>query len=501
MSLGFISKLEQGLKEVRQLKSTIWVEKDGLLVEAEIYWQRSGDKPDDVHFTIVDVIGPTIVPGKDCCFGNCESENDLANAFCSVAERLGECKPFWESVNLHVCHLPYARVLWEVKCDDGLYRLIQSVWQEVLTGNHSPIDLNKDGPIDYRKSILPPYLLPLLSQGASGVKLWNETDNKLWDWQPLSLNFKNSDLKGRNLNGIQLGSDFTESQFQNATIENAVLTGNYTRAKFCGANLYQSELVSIKAVGADFSDANLGHTKLESADLRHAIFRNTDLNNASLKKADLRGVDLSMCRGLDTIIFDGAKIDETSFIPVSDSSRRQLVWRGEGPDPVQVAFLESVSELGPMDFPEFIDYLQKNFDKARMKKVLAMLKKERFELFSEVTENEVFGIVKSQTDPDLLYSCGLNSHGNYACCTQNLNACGGLRGSLCKHILVLSIGLVKAAEVDSTSVTKWVLRSTVNKPKLDKGAMTSVFLRYKSSADGEIDWRPTETIPEDFYAY
>lgn len=26
------------------------------------------------------------------------------------------------------------------------------------------------------------------------------------------------------------------------------------------------------------------------------------------------------------------------------------------------------------------------------------------------------------------------------------------------------------------------------------------FLKYKGAQAGEIDWRPTETIPEDFYA-
>jgi hypothetical protein len=31
--------------------------------------------------------------------------------------------------------------------------------------------------------------------------------------------------------------------------------------------------------------------------------------------------------------------------------------------------------------------------------------------------------------------------------------------------------------------------------------MSTTFLRYKGAEAGEIDWRPTETMPEDYYAY
>jgi hypothetical protein len=29
--------------------------------------------------------------------------------------------------------------------------------------------------------------------------------------------------------------------------------------------------------------------------------------------------------------------------------------------------------------------------------------------------------------------------------------------------------------------------------------MSATFLRYKGAEAGEVDWRPTETIPEDYY--
>jgi hypothetical protein len=136
----------------------------------------------------------------------------------------------------------------------------------------------------------------------------------------------------------------------------------------------------------------------------------------------------------------------------------------------------------------------------RLSKALKMLKAERFQLFSEVKPDSLLGIVKSQTDKDLVYSCRLCSDGSFSCCTQNLKPCGGLQGSLCKHLLVLIVGLTKAEQLDPATVDKWVNASKSQKPAIDKDVMSETFLRYKGAEAGEVDWRPTETIPEDYYA-
>lgn len=73
-------------------------------------------------------------------------------------------------------------------------------------------------------------------------------------------------------------------------------------------------------------------------------------------------------------------------------------------------------------------------------------------------------------------------------------------GAICKHLLVLIIGLTKASQLDSATADGWVDKSRQQQPKLDKDVMSEAFLRYKGAEAGEIDWRPTETIPEDFYA-
>ena len=49
-------------------------------------------------------------------------------------------------------------------------------------------------------------------------------------------------------------------------------------------------------------------------------------------------------------------------------------------------------------------------------------------------------------------------------------------------------------------VDGWVRASRRQRPALDEEALSATLLRYKGAEAGEIDWRPTETVPEDYYA-
>lgn len=154
----------------------------------------------------------------------------------------------------------------------------------------------------------------------------------------------------------------------------------------------------------------------------------------------------------------------------------------------------------PVDLPGFITQLAKATDRERMDKATAMLKADRFRLFNEVADDHVTGVVKSQGDPTLVYACKIDKAGRYMCCTQNLNTCGGLRGKPCKHLLVLMVGLVQSGGADATILSGWAKAAVGKKQQLDKDAMSATFIKYKGAEAGEIDWRPTETIPEDYYA-
>jgi uncharacterized protein YjbI with pentapeptide repeats len=152
------------------------------------------------------------------------------------------------------------------------------------------------------------------------------------------------------------------------------------------------------------------------------------------------------------------------------------------------------------DTASFLKALGVRIELPKIQKAASMLKASGFKLFHDLTDAHLAGVVKSQTDPDLVYACRLNADGTYACCTQNLNICGGLRGAPCKHLLVLMIGLVQAGELDPAAVDAWLSNSTNLKPALDKEQMGEIFLKYKGAEAGEVDWRPTETMPEDYYA-
>jgi hypothetical protein len=154
----------------------------------------------------------------------------------------------------------------------------------------------------------------------------------------------------------------------------------------------------------------------------------------------------------------------------------------------------------PAELKSFVSALSRKVDPARLDKATQMLRADRFQLFVDAKGDEVLGVVKSQGDASLIYSCRLTKSGEFSCCTQNLNVFGGLRGKVCKHILVLMVGLVQSNEMQSQTVLEWVGNSAKKRPDLDKDKASATFIRYKGAEAGEIDWRPTETMPEDYYA-
>ena len=139
-----------------------------------------------------------------------------------------------------------------------------------------------------------------------------------------------------------------------------------------------------------------------------------------------------------------------------------------GVDPRQEQQLKDALVKGVSDYDGFLEQIDTNFDSDRVDKALKMLMKERFKLFSRINTEQVIGIVRSQSDEELVYSCLLTSAGQYACCTQNLKPCGGLRGALCKHLLVLTIGLTKSKVLNPNQAATWVLSSKFHQPKIDK---------------------------------
>jgi len=330
-----------------------------------------------------------------------------------------------------------------------------------------------------------------------GVERWNNlrrTD------QSSTRAFPKAQLAKQSLDNVALTyCDFTGSDFSGASLANADLVcGTFNKSNFAGANLSGLGALGAKFIDCNFSSANLAGAKLTGGSLRNANLMKANLAQAEIN-SDLCGANLTGAK-FKTCDFGTASFDETTQFPKDFVLPESLVWKGKGIDPRAQAAVAAATSGGPIDMEQFMSIMQASVDVERMKKALSMLKAERFRLFAEANGEHLIGVVKSQNDPDLVYSCRLTNEGQFACCTQNLNNCGGLRGALCKHLLVLIIGMTRGGELDPTLVNEWIAASRYKKPELDKDVMSETLLRYKGAEAGEIDWRPMETIPEDYFS-
>lgn len=339
--------------------------------------------------------------------------------------------------------------------------------------------------------------IALLKTGPKGVEEWNALSGPK---RRSAGHFRGTEFSGVNLAQVNFSQlDLRRANLERTTLREACLdSATLQGAKLAGANLELASVHSCDLREADLSGASLQRAKLTLSKLKGANLQNADLTEAVLNHADLRGADLSTAL-LTGVIPHDASHDEATRWPSSFNQFADLKWVGTGPNPAHQQVQQQRAAGGPIDLATFIQRLNEETDKAKLDKALSMLKADRFRLFAEVLADSVTGIVKSQGDPDLVYSCRLDATGGYACCTQNLNICGGLRGSLCKHLLVLIVGLTQAGQLDPTQVDQWIAASRLQKPVLNKELMSETFLRYKGAEAGEVDWRPTETIPEDYY--
>jgi uncharacterized protein YjbI with pentapeptide repeats len=348
-------------------------------------------------------------------------------------------------------------------------------------------------------------VVALLQSGPKGVAEFNsrplDPDRRHLDLRKADLS--NIDLSGLKVTWMRLdGADLSGSKLVNATAHEP--SARYVPTSFTGAKLLGCDLT-----GADLSDCKCTDADFSRATLRKAILSGGTKFRANFSGADLTGIDLSFCdlkgANFTGAVLTGCKLEDASFDettkwPKGYTPPPDMKWKGKGPDPRFAPSKREKTKQPPTDFPGFLARLQKATDPAKLQKATAMLKAERFRLFAQVANDHLVGVVKSQSEADRVYSCRLAKDGVYGCCTQNLNVCGGLKGSPCKHLLVLVVGLTQAGELDPATAHAWTQASRGVRPLLDKDAMTETLLRYKGAEAGEVDWRPTETIPEDFYA-
>lgn len=172
------------------------------------------------------------------------------------------------------------------------------------------------------------------------------------------------------------------------------------------------------------------------------------------------------------------------------------------------AFLELVrtdhdtsKDDGEMNFATFISRLHGIVDQGKLGRALKMLKGESFKLYVHKDEQQLVGVVRSQTSSSRVYASWLTDEGRYGCSTPELEECMGLQGNICKHLLLLVVGLTGANEMKAETALTWLRTAYGKRPRENATLVADTFIQYKGAEVGEIDWRPTETIPEDYYAF
>jgi uncharacterized protein YjbI with pentapeptide repeats len=337
-------------------------------------------------------------------------------------------------------------------------------------------------------------MLAELHGGPAGVKKWNARSDK--ERARLG-SLRKHDFTHAKLAGVRFENQNLEgAAFDDADLRDAKFDGaQLKRASFARANLSGAWLAASN--DASFEDAVMTGCNLRAASYRRCNFRGANLTKANLSYADIGGADFTGAT-LTNADLSQTKFDEKTVFPAGFTPPDEMVWKGAGMRPGTPAPAPPPPS-GTLDFEAFLEQLNNKVEQARMQKAASMLKAESFQLFADVKDDSLVGIVKSQSNKELVYSCRLAADGAFGCCTQNLRPCGGLRGALCKHLLVLIVGLAKAGQLDSATVDHWIDLSRRQKPAIDEEVMSATFLRYKGAEAGEVDWRPTETIPEDFY--
>lgn len=199
------------------------------------------------------------------------------------------------------------------------------------------------------------------------------------------------------------------------------------------------------------------------------------------RRGDKKIARVNLAKRLNEDGADIAIIDEAKFLPL-----------------VRV---RAAAEPGAaLDFPTFINQLFTCAERGKVGRALDMLRKGRFQLYAHVDPERLVGVVRSQSGSGTVYASWLTKDGHYGCSQPSLDDCMGLQGSTCKHLVVLVVGLARTQQITMEDALAWMRRAKDFSPGTDTKLCAETLIQYKGAEAGEVDWRPTETIPEDFYA-
>ncbi len=486
-----LAKLQEELSGIGIFESTCWIKCAEVVADVELYASKENPY---LRVYLRDYIGTSL--------GGIFRVGTLLQALATMVHCIGSSEMLIDTLIVKTNKLQKGHSANEIaQRNNSIYTIVRAVYGEIfscINANDANNKASLSDPEAIRRRYHRRNMLEQLS-GRSGVKLWNK--RPLGEKQQVDFagsDFEHVDFKGVDMSYLAV----SQCNFSGSSLVRAKMSGaNASGSSFVGADLSSGRWSSANVSEADFTDADLRKSQFDQANLANAVLTNANVAGVNFKYADLCGVDLTDFNAEEAASFQKARYDETTVLPDNFSHWSMLQWKGHSADPYKLRLKLASTQPLPLDFAGFLKQLSLHIDPARVAKALSMLKKERFELFSETLESDVTGIIRSQTNSELVYACYLNRDGAFACCTQNLNACGGLRGAVCKHILVLIIGLVKADAITPSIAAQSVLFSKTEQPMLNKDRMGDFFIKYQGAQAGDLDWRPTETMPEDYYSY
>lgn len=113
-----------------------------------------------------------------------------------------------------------------------------------------------------------------------------------------------------------------------------------------------------------------------------------------------------------------------------------------------------------LNFIKSLEHSLNSMVYGKVDKAISMFKRERNLLYITRESDAISAVIKSQSHPyELEYAIKLNSDGSFFCGTQNLRPCGGLRGQICKHIILALIAVIKSKEATPNELIEWVKKS------------------------------------------
>jgi hypothetical protein len=137
----------------------------------------------------------------------------------------------------------------------------------------------------------------------------------------------------------------------------------------------------------------------------------------------------------------------------------------------------------------------------KIERALVMLGNQRNLLMIKSQKDSLMAVVKSQTTDGIEYATYISETGRYFCCPQDLEYCLGMKGSLCKHIILSLAAACKDGTVPKDTLKKWIQNTQGKHPIIDENMAAGLFVESKMPKDARIGWREIEILPEDMMAF